>query len=899
MVATTASFEARISQYDKDRLNRTERRIQSTVSASRMAASASLPELPLSKKAATMLAYNDPVRMPNQGKMQRVIESELRDLREEEAETDRRRADAAMREVRLQKEREKQHDKELALEGRLELEKQKAKSRAELEEMVIALGDQVKSLVFQSAGIAERTREEAFKEVRHKLDEADAREKSTAALARKERKQLKAELKLEKEERKAAEQLQKRTLEAAARAEERHTDRVGTLAANRISQLGVTRAWTVWCERRGAAKRHRRMLGAAANRLLRPKLLASLSAWRRDWQEAASEEGQQRMRLELQQELEAMKEQHRALKDAAARELSAKDRDHSREAAVQQELQKQQRIEQLHQQAARRFGKAEYLRGWTAWLDLYQEQQRHKRMLAAAAARLMRPKLAASLTHWRADWQLEQRAVLEAGQRMLAEQRETQSEENAALRAEMAAAQKAFAKERRALEDKLAAQTSSAEELMHKKLLDQLEEQKEKRVAHLQQMAARRFGKAEYLRGWTAWLDLYQEQQRHKRMLAAAAARLLRPKLAASITHWRVDWDAARQATIKAAYETRARLAEETKAKAVEEASKVAEDRAKALAQKAEAVREKRIAHVQEMAAHRLGKRELSRGWTAWQDLYLEHARHKRMLASAAARLIRPKLAASLTHWRVDWQYEQRAALEEGQRLLRHEQNDIRAQHKKELARLSAEHAAALAAKEEEKHALAERLGGEVLTAQQEAALDLAVQLEEARGKRIEHIKEMAVRRLGKQELSRGWTAWQHLYFEQARHKRMLASAAGRLSRPKLAASLTHWRVDWQVTQRALLEEGKRVLQRENERNSASHEKALQALRAEHAAVLEAKEAELRDALEKADGEVLTKEQEHAMAMAQQLEEQREKRIEHIKEMAVRRLGKQELSRGW
>ena len=40
---------------------------------------------------------------------------------------------------------------------------------------------------------------------------------------------------------------------------------------------------------------------------------------------------------------------------------------------------------------------------------------------------------------------------------------------------------------------------------------------------------------------------------------------------------------------------------------------------------------------------------------------------------AAAGRLARPALTAALTHWRDDWQEEQRAALEEGQRLLRAE----------------------------------------------------------------------------------------------------------------------------------------------------------------------------------------------------------------------------------
>ena len=51
------------------------------------------------------------------------------------------------------------------------------------------------------------------------------------------------------------------------------------------------------------------------------------------------------------------------------------------------------------------------------------------------------------------------------------------------------------------------------------------------------------------------------------------------------------------------------------------------------------------------------------RGWTAWQDQYLQFARHKRMLAAAGARLARPGLAKSLSHWKGDWEAERRLTL--------------------------------------------------------------------------------------------------------------------------------------------------------------------------------------------------------------------------------------------
>ena len=69
--------------------------------------------------------------------------------------------------------------------------------------------------------------------------------------------------------------------------------------------------------------------------------------------------------------------------------------------------QKDQRIEHLHARAVKRFGNQGIIRGWTAWQDQWLAKCRRKRMLKAAAARLTKPKLTASLAHWRNDWEYE------------------------------------------------------------------------------------------------------------------------------------------------------------------------------------------------------------------------------------------------------------------------------------------------------------------------------------------------------------------------------------------------------------------------------------------------------------------------------------------------------------
>ena len=82
----------------------------------------------------------------------------------------------------------------------------------------------------------------------------------------------------------------------------------------------------------------------------------------------------------------------------------------------------------------------------------------------------------------------------------------------------------------------------SREEEMEREHAAQAEAEREKRVAHLQQIAARRISQLGLSRGWSAWVGEYEAQRRQRQLLAAAAGRLLRPKLSACLSVWRHDW---------------------------------------------------------------------------------------------------------------------------------------------------------------------------------------------------------------------------------------------------------------------------------------------------------------------------------------------------------------------
>ena len=78
--------------------------------------------------------------------------------------------------------------------------------------------------------------------------------------------------------------------------------------------------------------------------------------------------------------------------------------------------------------------------------------------------------------------------------------------------------------------------------------------------------------------------------------------------------------------------------------------------------------REARVEQLHKKAAMRITNQGIMRGWTAWQEQYLQAARHKRMLAAASSRLARPALAASVGHWRSDWEGARRKEIAEAVR---------------------------------------------------------------------------------------------------------------------------------------------------------------------------------------------------------------------------------------
>ena len=474
-----------------------------------------------------------------------------------------------------------------------------------------------------------------------------------------------------------------------------------------------------------------------------------------------------------------------------------------RELEMQRQLdeEKEKRVMHLGKLGIQRMRNAKLSLGWTAWHKLWEDEAHRKRRLKGAAARLTRPKLVACYSHWRRDWELAEAAerskAMIQGQAsgQLAKEREAAEAAAKAMQAELKQLREAlFEGEGGAMAYRQQVEAEAAAE-------------KEKRVEHLTEMAARRMGKKELSTGFETWAEMYYEVARQKRMLQQAGSRLSRPALVACYSHWRRDWVAdktsqARMSLKERLDAERAKLVQtqselaRSKTEAAALASKLssldggAAAREIALQKQLEEEKDRRVENLKAMAIRRIALKELSKGWTAWVDMYEEQRRQVNLLKQAGARLSRPLLLHSYQHWRRDWDASQSYLL-------------------KRTAMSADERSVHLASQNAFLQGEAERLRVELAACRDAMArgeganeeLQRRQEEKEQREKeqRVEHLTEMAAKRMGKKELSMGWQAWSELYWDRVRNRQMLVQVVNRLQRPKMVWSYVHWRQSWML----------------------------------------------------------------------------------------------------
>ena len=391
-------------------------------------------------------------------------------------------------------------------------------------------------------------------------------------------------------------------------------------------------------------------------------------------------------------------------------------------------------------------------------------------------------------------------------------------------------------------------------------------------------MAMIRIVKRDLSLGWTTWRDGYREFKRTVRLLQGAAQRMARPKLVAAFSGWRDDTRAEKLAKASMSHEEQMAVEIESRQALQREVDQLKTDLAAArqamldgsgreaeLSRLSEEQlakeREKRIEHAQHMAMMRLTKRDLVLGWSTWHDKYQIHARQKRLIQRAGARVLLPKLTAALGHWRTDWEVSERE-----KRQMTVEERFAKLEAAKEAA--EAEAASLRIELKKAQQAMVDGSGRE-----EELRNAHEISLAAEREKRIEHAQHMAAMRIIKKDLVLGWTCWHEKWSAYARKRRLLQGAASRLAKPKLVACVHLWRKDWEVTmaRKAKLSHKEQLVQSEN-----------------LAASLQREVAQLKARLIEIGGK-----------HEQERQAERERRIEQVGQMAMLRIVKKDLALGW
>ena len=403
------------------------------------------------------------------------------------------------------------------------------------------------------------------------------------------------------------------------------------------------------------------------------------------------------------------------------------------------------------------------------------------------------------------------------------------------------------------------------------------------RVERLRQTAMSRFGKRELTRCFETWSDTYWEGAHRRELLRQGGLRLARPRLSRSYVHWRQDWT---------------------------------------------------IERLHQMALSRLRKQDFTRVFEAWACVCLEGTQRRRHLRQAGMPLARPRLHYGYVHWREDWEMQKKKLAEQAatavplmlmvdadgdgvsdglhadklgvyvpQMGLRDDRPVYECSHNASLLLWWSAGRWYLGKREElgrnrgwlkvqGEGATPPETGWTVYSKADAAWLEMEGMIARPareRDLRVERLRQTAMSRFGKRELTRCFETWSDTYWEGAHRRELLRQGGLRLARPRLSRSYVHWRQDWNTQQKKLAEFGTRLARLKLaygyvhwRQDWTTHQKKL----VEQAAVAAAaKAARMAQEMAKAADAA-----EEARLAAEA--EEREDRAEYLHEVAARRMAK-------
>jgi len=516
--------------------------------------------------------------------------------------------------------------------------------------------------------------------------------------------------------------------------------------------------------------------------------------------------------------------------------------------------------------------------GQAAATDAELQHLLYQKELAVGAERA---KLANMLAQQRNALQVELERVKEESEARLEKQRQ----EHVAMEQEMQALRQEVSKLEQQLESRVESTKQEAEARAAMTLEQQMEKEREGRVAQLHRMASRRIGKQALTKGFNAWADAWADRRRLRQNLQRAAARLGRPALAAAFLEWvwvrdekvreiemrsvhRFGHEEARRReelekeleALRDSFQSSVKEQVDAAIKQYERERKEAErQEAEEAAKRRERAEDARVTNLHEQALRRIGQLGVARAFSSWAGSFLEHKRLKQFLQRAGARLQKPKLAGAFIEW---WSVREET-------IQARMKAEMEAEREKLLQQLK--EAQALAAQTEE-----------------EAVRKLAEKAMQDKHDRVEQLHRMASRRIAAQGLTRGFNAWIDLWNETQRQRQLMQRAAARLGKPQMADAFFEW---WAVYEEILMAKEEAEKHRLAEQLGLMEKEALEAAKLAEKRLAEQMglmEKEAREAAELAE-----------KRLVEQAEAERQERIEHLQRMASRRMAAQGISRGF
>ena len=335
--------------------------------------------------------------------------------------------------------------------------------------------------------------------------------------------------------------------------------------ARRMMNQDIIRGWSAWQEMWEAKTYAMSRLRQAAGRLHAPEKANAFAFWQEDWREemrvqleAAAETSGKELR-EAKKKAKALEEELAQIRSDLAQKVAAADDRLKKELERQRvelvgsaaekeamlaERSREERIELLRRQVARRMMNQDIIRGWSAWQEMWEAKTWAMNRLREVGNKLRSPELTVAFSKWIDLW-------IQICARNAMSEREKQEQEREAERNKMLLE---LEEVRLECERKLAA--AQAEKLValdrlrielagtaEEKLALEEAKAKEERIEQLRIKSGKRLMNAGILRGWTAWQELYEAKVYALAKLRKVAGRLMNRELAIAYGTWVQLWE--------------------------------------------------------------------------------------------------------------------------------------------------------------------------------------------------------------------------------------------------------------------------------------------------------------------------------------------------------------------